>query len=745
MTFEKLVSLIQAQFNKMCATGKLFRVYPKLDSKFNSELWKLYLSSFKEHRIWREVSEHDCVEDRSFFERYANIVAIENNKIITLFDIEADLGEYTESVNAVAQTIRANANVFVKFFETYNDLKAMGRESDRVGLNENQATYTIGYKPITHTYLYDSTKTPISSIANYDKKYDAKGLPKMTYTYSSFCLELPKEYVDFSGKSAGELQNEFTSNLTAFTKAMNNISPLALEEFINKYDLKLYMFDEYANAFDKFLELSNEFVAVPNNEATLWLVNKTIELGHFAKWFSGNEGELYTAYQNKEYSSEEAFVIAWNKRQNEKYGSNKPVTEAQKAEAQKVLEELGYIGSLQRRFATPQDIDVSQIRFSGKTSNVFKPVNMFALAGIPKTESSSGTVNEADFENVPKISIRDFYNLLPNLNSVELLVANRFSQNFTTLLTEVNPNSKPLFAWNNPFSITYNGNRARKSIIAEKVKAAGGLTEGDSLCRLNWNQEGLKGTDNSDLDLHCKISNGDHIYFGSKFGTKNSGGVLDIDIQRPKTHSATNYEGIENIAFKNLTVKGSYTYSVHNFYDDRSKGFVVELQIFNELFSYSYTKPVRNKEEIKIVTVNYLEEGKYTIVHHLPFSESSVLQEVSQTIWGIETNKFHKVSLSCYSPNHWGEDNSKSLEYLFFLEGCKPDTKIKTFHVDHLNTNLMSKPVRRALNLYADYSTVTADKDTNVLAGLGFNSTISDSIVAKVVENGKTRVFKIQF
>lgn len=767
MTFENLVKKIQAQFAVMCATGRLFRVAlpEKVDAKgriisTGAQLWGLYLSTFKEHKIWREVSEHDCVEDKNFFHRYANVVALtSDNQLLTLFDINGDLGEYSDSVAAVANAIRTNAKSFTKFFESYSDLQKMGKEEDRGLLTDTQATYLLGVEPNVHTYLYDSTKVAIKDIPNYDKKYDAKGLPQMTYTYSSFHLELPREFVDFSDKSAGELQNEFTSCLTAFTKAMNNISPLALEAFINKFDIKLYMFDEYVGRFDKFLALSEEFAAVEISKSSIWLVNKVIELNtvpnsedptkssYLSNWFSGNEGEMYVAYQNKEYSSDEAFVNAWNKRQNEKYGSNKPVTEAQKAEAQKVLEEGNWVTALQRRFAATTDIDVSQIRFNSKsTNNTYKPATIFDVVGVPKTESTSGTVLETDFENAPKITIAEFYKLLPNFSSLEVLVSNRLAENFMVLITAINAACKGLLDWNNHFSITYISNRARKSVsaIAHKIKAVGGLTEGESLVRLNWNQAGKEGKDDSDLDLHCRIGNRDHIYHGQKQGRANSGGVLDVDILHPLQSFNTKYEGIENIAFKSLTVKDSYTYSVHNFSNRGSKGFMVELQIFNEMFTYNYG-PVRQSEEIKVVTVNYLGDGKYTLIHHLPPTESSTLQETSQTIWGIETNKFHKVNLSCYSPNHWGDNASKSLEYLFFIQDCKPDTAVKTFHVDHLNTDLMSKPVRRALNLFADYTKISANKDTSALAGLGFNSTVKDNLIVKAVENGKTKVFNIQF
>lgn len=79
--------LMQAQFNKMCQTGKLFR-----SSMTGQEVWNLYLNSFEQDPIFRdpESSEHNCNLCRNFIRRYGNIIALDsNNVIMTLFDFES--------------------------------------------------------------------------------------------------------------------------------------------------------------------------------------------------------------------------------------------------------------------------------------------------------------------------------------------------------------------------------------------------------------------------------------------------------------------------------------------------------------------------------------------------------------------------------------------------------------------------------------------------------------------------------
>jgi len=79
MTFRKTNEQISNQFTRLAKTGQLFRV-----NVTGKELWELYLSSFTEHPIWRVNSVHNCDNDRHFFERYGNIVAIIDNQIVII-------------------------------------------------------------------------------------------------------------------------------------------------------------------------------------------------------------------------------------------------------------------------------------------------------------------------------------------------------------------------------------------------------------------------------------------------------------------------------------------------------------------------------------------------------------------------------------------------------------------------------------------------------------------------------------
>ena len=74
---------IQAQFEKMCQTGKLFRV-----ALTGQQVSDLYIASFDKDPIFRDPasSTHNCNHCKNFLRRYGNIVSIaEDFSISTMF------------------------------------------------------------------------------------------------------------------------------------------------------------------------------------------------------------------------------------------------------------------------------------------------------------------------------------------------------------------------------------------------------------------------------------------------------------------------------------------------------------------------------------------------------------------------------------------------------------------------------------------------------------------------------------
>src|SRR5574343_1589519 len=150
MNFIKLLTKVQLQFEAMCNTGKLY-----ISSIDGETLWQTYLSSFKPENnpIWRVNSKHDGRNDHNFFRRYANIVAIKDGKIISIFDtIVSD--EYSDSFLACKELL-ANAPIEGVFVQTYNELVNLPYEKAK----SNQASYRLGMEKNHMQYKADNVAT----------------------------------------------------------------------------------------------------------------------------------------------------------------------------------------------------------------------------------------------------------------------------------------------------------------------------------------------------------------------------------------------------------------------------------------------------------------------------------------------------------------------------------------------------------------------------------------------------------
>ena len=121
---KKFNEKIQAQFSKMCATGKLFRV-----DLSGQQVWDLYLKSFDNDPTFRDPnsSTHACNTCNNFIRRYGNIVSIdENYKTMTIFDVDAE-DEFIPVAKALSEALK-KATITEVFFETFEELNKLPYE-----------------------------------------------------------------------------------------------------------------------------------------------------------------------------------------------------------------------------------------------------------------------------------------------------------------------------------------------------------------------------------------------------------------------------------------------------------------------------------------------------------------------------------------------------------------------------------------------------------------------------------------
>lgn len=702
---------IQEHFDQKMKGKTLFRV--ELSGR---QIWDKYLQSFSEENNPKfrdpESSSHNCNHCKNFIRRYANVVAIDDDyNLITLFDVDAS-EEYRESIDVIAEDIR-NSKVADVFFETFTELNSLPYESCKM----TQNAFKLGV--VENHKKYTKTEAETFGVVKEDE----------IRTFNHFSLKLPKQYVDMSGNSVESIMAGHRDAKNVFQRAMGEISLETLElvrDLINQGSL--LNGDSHLHKLDAIIPLKEEY---DNNVSTTeigdkwcWVKSNNFQ---FAKFRNELIGVLCTELSQGEELNKAC--TNWNKRVDPaNYMKAKaPITKRQIQEAQNFVEENGYEASFNRRIAIKDDIDVSEILHVNSGNGSIVKGSIFD--NVKSTKKGRHSRNK--FENLEEISIDKFMDkILPTATSLEVFLENSHEGNMVTLTTANDLESKPIFNYSNNYSQTFSGNLAGKSEIKDQVVSQGGKV-GVLRFSIMWSPK--DSIDNSDLDAHCVEPSGFEIYFSSKV-SRTTGGNLDIDITNPRNHKQNGKGVVENITYPSISKMkdGTYMFYVNQYSGRNSQGFTAEIEFNGEIYSYTYSNPVRG--EIPVAEV-ILKDGEFTINHKLPETNQS------REIYGLETKEFHKVNLMCLSPNHWGDNKVGDKHYLFMLDNCKAPGKIRSFH----NVDLIPKlrKHRKVLEVLGNSSMIkTTDK--NELSGLGFNATVNDELIVKVQGSHK-RMLKIKF
>lgn len=705
---------MQEKFTQMQTRGKLFRV--ELTGR---EVWKLYLESYsREHNpIFRdpESSVYNCNYCNNFIHRYGNIVSIdENYKIETMFDIEVD-EEYSNTVKTLAKAIKSSKIASV-FFETYSELNSLPYET----CSKLQQNFLLG---ITHnSKRYTREEAEKFGVVK----------PNEIRTFDHLHLSVGKEFVDQSGLSVESIVGSYRDAKTVFERGMDEISFDTLNlvrDLINQGSL--LDGTTHLRKVEQMITLKSEYDDLSKSQRSNWCWVKSFNLP-IAKFKNELIGVLCSELSEGKELNEAC--KAWNKRVDpiNYMKTVAPITQRQIEEAKKFVESNGYEESFDRRFATIDDIKVSEILHSNVGEGKIKSVSIFD--GV---KSTSTRHKRAEFDGVEEVGIEKFMkDILPTCSSIEAFVLNNHEGNMVSLTTANDPDSKPIFKWNNNYSWTFNGNLAGKSQIKEAVKDKGGNVDGVLRFSLIWNDE-LKG-DNSDLDAWCKQPNNEHIGYSTNFRRDRggefsycSGGQLDLDNTMPSGKMA-----VENIYFPEIKKmkNGAYLFWVNQYSERGSQGFKAEIEFDGEIYNYNYTQRVSGNVVVAEVV---LKDGRFTINHKLQPTDGTL---VSKEIYGLETNQFHKVNLMCLSPNHWGDNNVGNKHYLFMLDNCKTPHKIRSFHNENLLPILAEH--RKVFEVLG--ATNMIEPANKQLSGLGFNATVRDEVVLKLQGTHK-RIVRLKF
>ena len=680
MNFKEFKVLMQEHFKQMSKDAThLFEV--ELDKDV---LWNLYLDSYPDgkNEIFRQRREHDCSCCRHFIKNIGNVVFLVNNKITTIWDFETGDITFQPVIDVLSKFVKSQlvSNIYVS-------------KDKKIGTNKN-----------------------------YENCENGKIIE-----WEHFFLELPDKFVDKSNKSEGDIKGGFRDTRNVFKRSLDEIteeSLLTVLELISQNSL--YKGEEWKAVLTEFLKYKKAYDKLSAEEKENYTWEQSVKVGgSIGRIKNHSIGTLLINISEgmdldlavKKY---EAIVAPEN------YKRSKPIyTKKMLDDAKKTLQELGYMDSLNRRFATLNDITVNNILFSNKDS-----AKRISGLDIFDEMSSSIPVNPKKFSKVEEVSIDNFIkDILPTAKELEVFLENKHASNMVSLIAPENKDSKTMFKWDNNFSWSYSGNITDSS-MKDKVKSAGGNVEGVLRFSIQWNDDKF---DSNDLDAHCYEPNGNLIYYGAKNNIRTTG-QLDVDIQRPRE----NEPAVENITWtdKGRMQEGTYRFLVHNFSNRGGRGgFRAEVEFDGQIFTFDYAKELRQDEKVQVAEVTFYKVKGFTIKEKLPSNVSS------KEIWGLKTNQFIPVSVVCYSPNWWdGQHNQGHRHYMFMLKDCINTEQPSSFYNEFLNQELNThRKVMEALG------SKLAVKDANdQLSGIAFSSTKRNELLVKVKGNME-RMVKIKF
>lgn len=688
--FKDFVKAIQKNLQQMSKdSSRLFTV--NVDTE---ELYNLYLDSFPAgtNEIYRERREYDCSCCRHFIRDVGNVVSIKNGELHTIWGINP---VSDDKYNVVAAALDA-------YVKQKAVLGVFLKKEKRIGTPENREMLPTG----------------------------------KINKYEHFFVDLPEICIFkecYGHTLEGDL-SQFRDVRNVFKRSLDEISKEAVDTVLELIaQNSLYKGAEWKKQLTEFKNYQKEYGKLTDEQKELWIWEKSIAAGAvIGKIRNHSIGTLLVNISEgmdldlavRKY---EQIVAPVN------YKRPKAIfTKKMLENAKKTITELGYMDSLQRRFATLDDITVNNILFSNKDAakRITGAMDLF------DEMEQDVAIDPKRFSKVEEISAEDFIkNVLPVAKELEVYLENKHIQNMVSLIAPEVADAKTMFKWNNGMSWAYTGN-ITDSDIKENVKAAGGSVTGIVRFSIQWNDK--DGKDNSDLDAHClEPQGGDHIYFSHKI-SRYTGGELDIDITDPIYQCKSNGGvAVENITYpsKERMKPGTYKFYVNQYSFRNSQGFKAEVEVNGEIHSYEYNTPVRGNVDVAEVILD--QSGNFKVVDKLPGNCATI----SKDVWGIKTLQFTPVSVVCYSPNYWDEQKGIGHQHLFFmLKDCINPEEPNGYYNEFLKPELEQH--RRVFETLGAKAHVKDVDDQ--LSGVGFSLTKRNDLIIKV-KGATERVVKVKF
>ena len=214
--FKTFKEAMRKQFQKMVSENEILF----LTDVDKDVIWDTYLNSFPEgtNNHFRERNEYDCNTCRQFLRPYANVVAIKDGKLVSIWDVEAE-GYYKEVTDALSKLVKS--------------------------------------KPVRDIFV--SKFANLGTDKNRELKPDGN-----VRTWEHFHFKLPVSYINTSSDSIEKVMGDYRSFKDVFKRSLKEISIDSIETVLELISQNsIYRGDEHKGVVKKFLEYKRAYLDTP--------------------------------------------------------------------------------------------------------------------------------------------------------------------------------------------------------------------------------------------------------------------------------------------------------------------------------------------------------------------------------------------------------------------------------------------------------------------------------------------------
>jgi len=555
--FSTFAEAINSNFQLLSNNSNLFRT-----TISGETLYSEYLKAFPEstNKIFRQRAEHDCQACRSFIKAIGNVVAIRDDKIISIWNVSNLEFPYNQVASKLA-TLVESSTIESVFLTTES---SAGRKPNKDNYNES-------------------------------------------ITWHHFYSVISKQFV-CKDSIIGTKLGESNTNAEMFKRALTEINSDAIETVIDLINQNsIYRGSEFLKLVKDFDVYQKQYLATENKTIFHWQNIKAMS----ARIRNTVIGTLLVDLSegkdiNFAVSAYESKVAPQNYQR-----PSAVITQKMIKQAQEKIIELGLENSLQRRFAVAEDISINDVIFADRSIKAEMKNSPFDLL-LSEHSNLPKNLNKID-----KISIEDFVTgVIPTAESIEILFENKNQNKLMSLIAPEDASAPSLFQWENNFCHVYNGNVADS--IKERVKIAGGRTE-NVVMRFSAAWDGQ-----TDLDIHCIDPTEHIYYSYVRKRFPSSGildvDANGVDGYREKPVENIIYTN----KCKMLPGTYKFYIHNYQQRDNTLNPIRAELELDGKLYTFSYPKGLRNDEKVTFVEVRLDANENFSIISSIPHQESEV-------------------------------------------------------------------------------------------------------------------------